>query len=139
MVDNNDSSGQGAGKVDFTAAKQFLALWGTSWTFQTYDDHKIKGVPKRPWLQRILHANRANLEVVLQELARLNAAGAAVCVTINQTDGLGRERKNIVAVNALFIDLDSGANSAPLSVVRAYKLPHGVMESSPGGSIATGW
>ena len=44
---------------------------------------------------------------------RLNRAGAAVCVTVNATDGRGRSRENVTGVGAVFVDLDG----APLEPV----------------------
>jgi hypothetical protein len=43
---------------------------------------------------------------VLQQPARLNAGGAGVYVTVNQTNGKGRKATDIVRVRALFVDLD---------------------------------
>ena len=59
----------------------------------------------------------------------MNAQRAGVFVTINATDGKGRETENIVRVRALFNDLDG----APLGPVTQSKpTPHIVVESSPG-------
>ena len=40
------------------------------------------------------------------ELSRLSALGAGVFVTVNRTDLKGRRKENIIAVRALFVDLD---------------------------------
>lgn len=89
-------------------------------TFQTFDDSK----KKRPGLARVLHGS---LDQHHETLARLSAKGAGIFVTINETDGKGREAENITRVRAVFADLDG----APLDPVRKSK-PHLIVESSPG-------
>jgi hypothetical protein len=133
MIDRKYTGSSAGGNFDFPAARRFLTLIDpaeTSWIFQTWDDCKDKSTPKRPGLISQPHADCNNLPVVLEELARKNAAGAAVAVTINKTDGAGRTGSNIVGIRALFVDLDGG----PLPPVSAYKArrPHIVVESSPG-------
>jgi AAA domain/RepB DNA-primase N-terminal domain len=75
-------------------------------------------------LARIIHGT---LNKCWNEMVRLNQEGAGVFITVNETDGKGRETKNIKRVRALFLDLDG----APLDPVMARK-PHIVVESSPG-------
>jgi hypothetical protein len=59
----------------------------------------------------------------------LNRKGAGVYVTVNETDGKGRQKKNITRARALFTDLDG----APLeSVTESTLEPHIVVKSSPG-------
>ena len=108
-------------------AVRFLTLLGGSpdaaFTFQTFDDNKKRRDRK---LARVLHGT---FDKQKDTLSRLNADGAGIFVTINETDGKGREEKNIVAVRALFVDLDG----EPLEPATSWALmPHAVVESSPG-------
>jgi hypothetical protein len=108
---------------DHHEAAQFLTLLdpqAASFTFQTFDDIKDR---KNPALARILHGN---LDQHFATLSQLNARGAGIFVTINETDGRGRTNANIVRVRRVFLDLDSGA-PVPQS-----PLPHIVVSSSPG-------
>jgi hypothetical protein len=59
-------------------------------------------------------------------LVRLNAKGAGIFVTINETDGKGRKAENIIKVRFLFVDLDG----SPLPTFGP--LPHITVETSPG-------
>ena len=96
--------------------KAFLDLFPGVQTFQTFDDKQTK---KRE-LNKIFHEHDwLNFEA-------LNDKGAGVFLTINETDGKGREAKNITKVRAVYADLDG----APLAPVLDY-LPHLVVESSP--------
>lgn len=62
-------------------------------------------------------------------LVSANQSGAGVYVVINETDGRGREAKNITRVRSHFVDLDG----APLDPVERLKpQPHVVIETSPG-------
>jgi hypothetical protein len=91
-------------------------------TFQTFADIEVEG--RR--LVRVLHGS---LNQHFDTLAALNAAGAGIYVTVNQTDGKGRAAENITHVRAQFVDLD-GASLAP---VLAWSLkPRIVIETSPG-------
>src|SRR5262249_23498824 len=58
-----------------------------------------------------------------------NAEGAGIFVCVNETDGNGRERTNVIRVRAVFTDLDG----APLDPVIAQTVlqPHIVTETSP--------
>ena len=65
----------------------------------------------------------------LPQLTMENAAGAAIFVTINETDGTGRKVENIKRVRAIFVDLDG----APLEPVQAARYqPHLIVNTSPG-------
>jgi len=109
---------------DLEQSRAFLAALDRGakcWTFQTFGD-----AGKDKVLNRIFHGN---LDSHADQLVKLNAAGAGIFVTINQTDGTGRKKSNITRVNALFVDLDG----APIAPVRnSPKPPHIVVESSPG-------
>jgi RepB DNA-primase from phage plasmid len=77
-------------------------------------------------LVRVLHGS---LNQHFDTLAALNAAGAGIYVTVNQTDGKGRAANNITHVRAQFVDLDG----TPLAPVLEWSLkPRIVIESSPG-------
>lgn len=93
----------------------------TEFTFQVFDDDYSR---KDRNLARIFHSTLAQ---VWHRLADLNRRGAGVFVTVNETDGEGRELKNMKRVRALFIDLDG----APLPETFHCK-PHIVVESSRG-------
>jgi len=91
-------------------------------TFQTFADIEVEG--RR--LVRVLHGS---LNQHFETLSALNAAGAGIYVTVNQTDGQGRTAQNIKHVRAQFVDLDG----APLAPVLEWSLkPRIVIESSPG-------
>lgn len=105
-------------------AQRFVDLLGIgeSFTFLTLDDNSQR---KDKRLVTVMHGT---LEQHAAAMARLNAAGAGVFATINQTDGKGRATANIIRVRALFVDLDG----APLEPVMAHVMPPSVViESSP--------
>ena len=113
--------------IDFEQARDFLAALApgeTDFTFQTFDDNDTRD-ETRPELARVTHGSLAER---LSELSPLSALGAGVFVTVNRTDLKGRREANIVAVRALFADLDG----APLSVLeRLSLLPHIIAMTSP--------
>lgn len=109
---------------DLAEAQRFLSILAKDQpvSFQTFDDSENKN----PSLPRILHGT---LEQHGNALAALNNQRAGVFVMVNQGDGEGRSAKNVIAVRALFVDLDG----TPLEPVLACGvLPHIVIESSPG-------
>ncbi len=109
---------------DIHIAQLFLdqLAYGEVFTFQTLDDNSAR---KDKRLVKVLHGTLAEHE---KTLVRLNDAGAGVFVTINQTDGKGRAKANIIRVRALFVDLDG----APIAPVRQHVIPPSiVIESSP--------
>jgi hypothetical protein len=92
-------------------------------TVQTFDDTKAK----RGALAKIVHIDPAN--GALDSLVELNERGAGIFFSVNETDGKGRQARNIVRVRAVFVDLDG----APLSfVLQAGLDPHCIVKSSPG-------
>lgn len=97
-------------QIDLTLARAFIAaLTGaadTVITWQTFDDSK-KRADKR--LARIRHAC---LDQVADELIGLNAVGAGVYVSVNETDHKGRSAENVVALRAVFLDVD-GTRAVP--------------------------
>jgi Protein of unknown function (DUF3987)/RepB DNA-primase from phage plasmid len=115
-------------KLDRHEAKRFLdALVGgdssyESFCFQTADEDKSRKNGA------LANHHTGPLAKHAGALERLNQRGAAVWVTINRTDGKGREKQNITAVRATFTDLDG----APIEPVQHWTLkPHIVVESSP--------
>jgi RepB DNA-primase from phage plasmid len=112
--------------TDRRQAERFLRLLdpgATSFTFQTFDDNKERH-DKR--LARVLHGTLADL---WGQLASLNARGAGIFVTVNETDGQGRRIENVERIRAAFVDLDG----SPLEPVSQSDLPpHLEIESSPG-------
>jgi hypothetical protein len=126
---------------DRRQAERFLRLLdagATNFTFQTFDDNKERakahadanvlrkeqGKPPLPSpFVRILHGTLARHWKVL---VHLNAQGAGIYVTVNETNLRGRKASDIVRVRCLFLDLDG----APLP--RSGPAPHFVVETSPG-------
>jgi hypothetical protein len=105
------------------AAERFLsALDPTTlnFTFQTFDDNAVR---KDKTLAQILHGS---LDRHWDTLCRLNAAGAGIFITINETNLRGRAAPDIVRVRALFVDLDDGR---PLPA-KFHVEPHIIVESS---------
>lgn len=95
---------------DVAQARTFLRLLdpeADSFTLQTFDDTPAKR-GEAAKVHQVALANGA-----LDALARWNVRGAGVFVTVNATDGNGRQTHNIQRVRALFVDLD-GAPLAPV-------------------------
>lgn len=112
-------------RPDMDQAAKFLEKLdpkATSWTFQTFDDNADR---KDQYLARKLHGT---LEEHAATLADMQARGAGVYVTVNETDLKGRKVENITRVRAFFLDLDG----APLDPVTAWEEPHIICETSPG-------
>lgn len=108
---------------DFEEAERFLtALDETAeaFTFQSFDDDKSrKDARMAVILSGPFDRHRDNL-------ARFNAHGAGIFVTVNATDGLGRKLENIQRIRAIWHEDDHGqARDFPLQ-------PHITVESSPG-------
>jgi RepB DNA-primase from phage plasmid len=111
--------------IDTESARGFLdalAPGEAAFTFQTFDDTNAK----RRNLARVIHGN---FDEQCSELARLSALGAGVFVTANRTDLKGRREANVLAVRALFVDLDG----SPIPDLNRLGLPaHILVETSPG-------
>ena len=109
---------------DLAEAERFLMSLDPdtqAWTFQTFDDNKRRKDPK---LARQLHGSLREHAKVLSEL---QARGAGVFVTVNETNLQGRKEEHVVRVRAVFADFDG----APLENAQRLKLrPHIVVESS---------
>jgi hypothetical protein len=79
---------------------------------------------------RIKLSHHGKFDDLLPVLMDMNRLGFGVFVTINETDGSGRRKKeNIKKVRALWVDLDG----TPLEAIREAPLkPHIIVETSPG-------
>lgn len=113
-----------------TAAQAFINMLAPDGivTFQTFDDDKAR---KNPGLARVFHGS---LDQYLEGLTKLQQQGAGVFIMVNQGDGIihpgnktCRTAKNVVAVRAVFADLDG----SPLKPVIKALAPDIVIESSP--------
>ncbi|MEN8180659.1 MAG: DNA-primase RepB domain-containing protein [Pseudomonadota bacterium] len=92
---------------EFREAERFLqALDPTAeyFSFRTFSDSPYTRQPGRDPLERAIHGG---LRECWDELTELSRRGAAVCVTINRTNGKGREVTDIEQVRALFLDDDN--------------------------------
>jgi hypothetical protein len=95
-------------KPDLDMAERFLIRLdreAVHFSFRTFSDTpytRLKGIDP---LESAIHGN---LDGCWQELMKLNQAGAAIAVTINQTSGRVRSAQEIVQVRALFLDDDRG-------------------------------
>jgi hypothetical protein len=112
---------------NLAAARTFLQRFDPEaeiFTFQSFDDTDAD----RRELAKVVQVDPAG--DVLETFAGLNVKQrAGIFFTVNETDGWGRNAKNIVRVRAVFVDLD-GAPLAP--VLDAGLEPHFVVESSSG-------
>jgi RecA-family ATPase len=91
--------------ADREEACRFLRLLDPStdrFTFQTFDDNHDR---KDPELTRIIHGT---LDQHFDRLSLLNANGAGVFVTVNETNFKGRKAPNIVRVRKFCADFDGG-------------------------------
>jgi len=95
----------------------FLSYFLGQNTFQTFDDSTMK---KRE-LSKIYQTYNS------MDIDAKNNKGAGIFLTINETDGKGRSKKNIIRVRAVFADMDG----APLAPVIEF-FPSLIVESSPG-------
>lgn len=112
------------------AAQAFINLLAPAGivTFQTFDDDKVR---KNMGLARVFHGT---LDQYLDDLTTLQQQGAGVFIMVNQGDGIihpgnktCRTAKNVLAVRAVFADLDG----SPLAPVLQPLTPDIVVESSP--------
>ena len=76
----------------------FLEMFGSKFSFQTFDD-KVKN-------KKVTRQLHGSIKKHFQELSQLNAKGAGVFFTVNETDLMGRSKEHIKKVRAVFIDLD---------------------------------
>jgi hypothetical protein len=94
--------------------EKFLSYFTGRLTFQIFND-------KRKTRGRVYQKNNPI------QFEADNEIGSGIFLTVNETDGKGRKKKNIVRVRAVFVDLDG----SPLEPVLNYD-PSLVVETSPG-------
>ncbi|WP_024334628.1 DNA-primase RepB domain-containing protein [Desulfotignum balticum] len=94
--------------------EKFLSYFTGRLTFQVFND-------KRKTRGKVYQTNR------LCQFEASNETGSGIFLTVNETDGTGRQKKNIVRVRAVFVDLDG----SPIEPVLSYD-PSLVVETSPG-------
>lgn len=91
--------------IDLNQAEHFLKLLDPmveAFTFQTFGEGQARDAGQ---LTRVLHGSIGELA---GELMQLNNGGAGVFVTINETDGTGKRKKeNITRVRAIWLDDDN--------------------------------
>lgn len=119
----------GVSTPDFAEAARFLSILDPDaefFTFQTFDDLK----PPRPGRILKIDDSSAPLKSLQLELARLNAKGAGIFVTVNETGGNGRKAKNIIRVRAVWFEFDK-KDGKPLPEYWPLD-PSMIVESSPG-------
>jgi hypothetical protein len=95
---------------DRTMAETFLRQLDSEaryFSFRTFSDSAYTLRTGVDPLERALHGT---LDACWQKLLSLNRAGAAVAVTINQTNGRGRAKDDIQRVRALFLDDDGNVD-----------------------------
>ncbi len=89
-------------------AKEFLDFLlgpNAQTCFQAIDTRREESLQedekkKRPWHEH------GSLEQLFPKLARVNTEGMSIYFAQNQTDGTGRQKKNIIAIRSLCVDLD---------------------------------
>ena len=85
---------------DFNLAENFLTLLdeeAKTFQFQVFYDHKDGGAIKP----------QGSLKNCFQKLTQLNRQRRGIFITINETDGKGRKKENIVRIRAVFADDDN--------------------------------
>ncbi|MCU7934483.1 MAG: RepB family DNA primase [Candidatus Thiodiazotropha sp. (ex Dulcina madagascariensis)] len=91
-------------------AERFLA-WldprAEYFSFRTFSDTGYTRAASHDPLERAIHGS---LAACWHELVQLNRQGAVITVTINHTDGVGRDVSHIQRVRALFLDDDLGGD-----------------------------
>lgn len=122
---------------DFGMARKFLSMLdpkAADFVFQVLDDNK-----KRARADRKRGISNAKVIIgafdgVKDELAAYNKRGYGIFVTVNETNGRGRKKENIVRVRAVFQDLDGGGTIDEKQVELANLIvsPSIEVESSPG-------
>ena len=107
--------------VDFAETRRFLGLFD-------HGPHTYQVIPDNESATSGAWHRTADFEAIHEELEAANRQGCGVHFMVNKGDGRGRRKKNVVAVRAVFVDLDG----APLEPVLNCGLkPHIVVETSP--------
>ncbi len=111
-------------RVEAEAFLQALDPEDESFSFRTFSDSGYTRSGFQDPLEKALHGTLAEC---WDDLVWLNQAGAVITVTINQTNGTGREIRDIIRVRAVFVDDDRGSERQALQWP-----PHLVVNTSPG-------
>jgi hypothetical protein len=102
-------------------ARKYLAMLdpsAKSLTFQVFDDRKKQGWKPELAAKIII----GSFDESWPELAAFNAKGYGVYVTVNETDGTGRKKENIVRPRAVWQELDLPKDgSVPIGGAEAYR------------------
>lgn len=127
--------------VNVEMARAFLGIFGSDHTFQTFDDNRAREDQRKDWVRTLPEEERGRannplakikngtLDNHLENLSYLNGAGAGTYFTVNQTDGKGRRRNNMVRGRAIYADFD-GPDAVALFEAAAAKLPPSVVVAS---------
>jgi hypothetical protein len=102
-----------------------LACINARYTFQTFDDSG----DKRPELARQFYGS---FQSHMNALESLNRQGACISVTVNETDGEGRSKANIVGLRGLWADIDDKDAKEPFAP-ESLPLPPSIVVKTPGG------
>ncbi len=94
------------------------------YSFRTFSDSGYTRNGTHDPLEKAIHGT---LSQCWNELVALNQAGAVITVTINRTNGIGREVRDIQCVTAIFVDDDQGLDRQALTIT-----PHLVVNTSAG-------
>ncbi len=101
-----------------------LAPRDRRFSFRTFSDTGYTRLYSHDPLEAAIHGS---LDSCWDRLVALNRRGAAISVTINQSNGSGRHVADIRRVRALFVDNDRGCDIACFPLP-----PHIEVETSPG-------
>ena len=115
--------------IDDFICMKFLSLLdaaATSFTFQTVPEPKDQHPELWP---QVLHGS---MNDQLSKLTDLNSRGAAIYVTVNETDGAGRKAENITRIRAIWQDDDCGYGGR-------FPLPPSIIVSSSPGKFQRYW
>lgn len=99
--------------------------WIEPVTFQVFDDTPRKDRKRA----RIFHGS---LDEFAEDLDARNAEGDGIFVAVNQTDGKGREKKNIIALRSAWADLDLKAAAEPFNMAALPLAPSMAVRSGHG-------
>lgn len=118
--------------TSYALAKQFLSNIDPNakyFTFQTFSDSKNAKNDKNA--QNLTTVRHGTLEENFEALSELNAMGAGVAVTVQETDGRGRRAENIRTIRSVFFENDNCAD-----ISRIPLRPSMIVRTSPGKSHA---
>lgn len=116
-------------KPVYEITKKFLSAFGgvnQVETFQTFPDPKKAEDQVKLNVKSLTKVLHRSFDSVKAYLATLNNQFAGIFFTVNQTDLLGRTKKNIVRIRALFCDVDDGTERVfPIEPSLAVKTRNG--------------